>query len=80
MWRGSTQQQLPRTFIYLLFVSHPLVGVLPNLKEKVSWIVHMAELEVPLVAFLSSSCSEPQGAPRQFPWFQGAPRKFLGSR
>lgn len=39
--QGRIQQWLPRTFINLLLVSHPLVGFLPHLKEKVSWTLHM---------------------------------------
>lgn len=38
--QGCTQPRLPGTFINLLLVSHPLVGFLPHLKEKVSWTSH----------------------------------------
>lgn len=38
--QGCTQPRLPGTFINLLLVSHPLVGFLPHLKEKVSWTLH----------------------------------------
>lgn len=54
---------LPGTFINLLLISHPLVGLLPHLKEKVGWTCVWCELGCPLVAFLSSSYSEPQAPP-----------------